>query len=377
MRKYPQIILFFFLLIGSVQVFGQSDSLSSPTPRLQLVHADSLVSISRDNEEITEVIGNVEFIQGDAYMLCDRAILWQQTNRTRLRGHVVIYDGKRTLKADRVDYDGEQRIEKAAGHVVFESKNRKLTANRLDYHQQEEWAEAIGDVTFQDLDERTSVKGRKAYYDRKKDYGYVEGDPQLTKADSTSGELFVIDGLKIEAWGSENRAVVTDSVRITKGDLTAHCMHADYRPDEHILYMNGNPIIWHRDFKMQGDSIDVTLNDTQFTGGLIRGKARIVSKDSTHEDVLTGNHITISVDQDTIRNILVEGQASSVYNIRPEEKDNSTDEGVNSVTGDRIVLIFKDEKLSRVRVLSEPGQCMGTYKPKNDMSETKTEGKSQ
>lgn len=363
----------FLLLIGYLPLLAQSDSVQTAKPRLRLVHADSLISISRDNEDVTEVIGHVQFIQGDAFMVCDRALFWQKTNRSRLRGHVVIYDGKRTLKADRVDYDGEQRIEKAIGNVVFESKNRILQANRLEYHQKEEWAEATGNVTFQDLDEKTSIKGKRAFYDRKNDYGYVEGDPRLTKADSTSDELFVINGLKIEAWGSENRAVVTDSVRITKGDLLAHCSHADYRPDDHVLYMMGNPIIWHRDFKMQGDSIDVSLEETQFTGGLIRGKAQIVSKDSTHEDILTGNHITITVDQDTIRSVLVEGQATSIYNIIPEEEEDTSEEGTNTVTGDRIVLLFEDEKLTRVRVISDPGQCLGTYKPKTDQSQSKVE----
>jgi hypothetical protein len=42
------------------------------------------------------------------------------------------------------------------------------------------------------------------------------------------------------------------------------------------------------------------------------------------------------------------------------------EEGVNSVTGDRLVMTFESDRLEHVLVESNPGQCTGVYKKKEE-----------
>ena len=358
-------------LVGLFLVFGKNSpwALSSvskyePEERLRLVHADSLVSISRDGEEIAELMGHVQLVQGAAYLRCQKARLWQNENRAILSGDVTIHDGKRTLWSDRVYYDGKTRTEEAVGHVILESGQRRITARKLNYDQELQQARAHGDVVISDLVEMATLEGDSAFYDRTRDYGFVEGRPRLAKKDSVSKELMIVQGLKIEAWGENQRVIVTDSVRIEKGDLIASCRQAEYRTEEDALILLEMPVVWHRDQQMRGDRIDIQLEELDFRGGLIEGNAEIISKDSTYEDVLKGRQITVEASRDTIRKVVIEGQASSVYHVFDEDQQERQEQGINTVTGDRLVLTFDGDRLDRVNVESNPAQSTGTFIPK-------------
>jgi len=364
-----------FLLVVAESCALSQDTDLKPRERLRLVdEADSLVINTIGGQDIWEIWGHVHLAQGDAQLLCDRASWWQNDDRVILKGNVMIYDGKRTLLADRVDYDGKTRMERSSGNVSLQSGEKKLVARRLNYSRDKELASAYGDITITDLVERASIKGYEAIFDRALDYGMIQGNPQLTMEDTTSGENMVVHGVKIEAWGEDQRVVVTDSVRIEKGELRAVCQMAEYRANDDLLVLERTPTVWHRDQEMIGNRIDIQLDDLQFRGGVIQGEAEIISRDSTYEDLLKGQRITVEVDQDTIRKVVVDGQASSFYHIFEEGENERIEQGVNSVTGDRIILTFEGGRLERVKVESDPGQCMGTFTPKEEEGKIKEKG---
>ena len=338
--------------------------------RVRLVHADSLINVFDDGKEVTELFGNVRLVQGEAYLECHQAKLWHTENKALLTGDVNIYDGKRTLTGDRVEYEGKTRTEEAIGNVLFLSGDRRLTAHRLAYSQESEVAKARGDVVITDLVEKATVQGDTAIYDRKNDYGLVRGKPMLTRQDSVSGDTMVVRGLTIEAWGDDQRVVVSDSVRIEKDELRAVCQKAEYHAEGDSLILENLPVVWHRDHEMRGERIDILLNGVSFQGGIIKGRAEVISSDSLYQDVLKGGEIIVEVRRDTIRKVVVNGQASSLYHVFEEDQQGRMEQGVNTVTGDRIELFFDGDRLDRVVVKSSPARCSGTFKPNEGRQKT-------
>src|SRR4030042_2017591 len=79
--------------------------------RIRLVHADRMESATVGTEVVRKLIGNVRLSQGSAYMDCDEAVLSGGEEKARLKRNVKIFDGKRTLWADEVDYDGRKKVE--------------------------------------------------------------------------------------------------------------------------------------------------------------------------------------------------------------------------------------------------------------------------
>lgn len=353
-----KITLFFILWTGFEYVIAMDSQQAAPTERPRLVRADSLIGLVVNDRDVRELRGDVQIIQGEAFIFCDRAKWWEDDDKILLAGDVRIFDGEHTLEADRVDYDGKAKTETATGHASLVSGNRRIEADRLVYSQESGIMTAHRHVVFTDFLERATLRGHEAVYERESDYGRMTGKSRLVRTDSTSGEEMIVDGHIMEVWSEENRVVVTDSVQMNKGDLSASCRKAEYLSDENRLLLEEMPLVLHRNQEMRGTRIDVLLEGIEFKGGVIHGDAEIVSVDTSYKDILTGQTITIEAEKDTIRKVIVEGQATSVYHVQDEERG---EEGVNTVSGDRIVIGFQGTKLARVLVESDPGQCTGVY----------------
>lgn len=356
-------IILFVWLAGILSAADKVD-------RLRLVQADSLAVETVGSRSIQKAYGHVEMVQGDAFMKCDRATNYQDENRALLQGQVILFDGKHKLWADEVLYEGKLQTETATGHVRLETDQRTLRADWIRYDRENSRALAKGDVHFDDMIQKAIVTGQVAEYDRKADYGWVEGDPVFTKIDTTAKDTLRVLGRKMEVWGEQKRVAVTDSVRILKGDVDGVCFFAEYLPDSSWLKLSGLPRLRQKDQEMTGDTILIRLKETKFAGGMIRGKAQVISHDSTSENTLQGRQIFIEADADTIRKVIVEGQAYSRFRVSNTD-DKKDEEGINTITGDRLEMTFEDNQVSWIRVESSPGLCEGTYTPV-DMDTVKT-----
>ncbi|OVE78875.1 hypothetical protein BVY01_04110 [bacterium I07] len=357
MKRCLPITLFSCFLLSQ---FGLAMETAQQTNRPRLVYADSLIGSVRDGREVRQLWGNVEIVQDSAILHCDHAIWWEDVDLIDLIGRVFINDGTRILESDTVRYDGKHKIETATGRVKLTSGKRMLETRWLRYWQENEKAEAKGDVVVNDFIEMAVLTGVRAEYDRNKDYTRVEGNPRFTKTDSVDSTKLIVSGVIMEAWGENQIILIQDSVRIDKGALTAMCRMAEYHSDDDILFLKNLPVVWHRKQRMKADSIDIHLQGVSFQGGVLRGSSEIQSLDSLYSDVLKGELIEITASEDTIRQIVIEGQASSQYY---NTDDDSGDPGKNVFSGDRIVLHFTGDKLKAVKILSEPGQSSGTYSP--------------
>jgi len=344
-------------------------SAAAGAERLELVWADSIVVEKLENETVQRLYDNVRMVQGEAFMHCDRAVNWEDRNRARLTGHVVLYDGRHSLEADEVDYDGDRRIETATGNVRVRTGERVLRADWLEYEQETARVRARGNIRLEDLVEGTVLTGRAAGYDRKADYGFVEGDAVLIRADTTAQDTLRISGRKMEAWGGSQQVSVTDSVRILKGGVEGASLFAEYWPDSSRIILSGLPRLHQRGEEMTGDTIVIRLEGAKFAGGMICGRAQIISRDSTagntEENTLQGRRIFIEASADTLRRVIVEGEAYSRFRVSEAEdrEDRDNPEGINTITGDRLVMTFADNRVTWIRVESSPGLSEGTYTP--------------
>ncbi len=340
-----------------------NDQKKEKNDKLKLIHADSLVTHIINNEEVTTLYGNVKLDQGNAMLFCHKATLYRSRRFAILQKQVQICDGMHTLWANMVEYNGNESIETATGNVRVKTNNRVLNADKVVYNQIEKTTVALGNVIVRDLVEHVVLYGDEAFYDKQKDYAFVKGRTQVVKTDTTTSEKLTINGLRIDAWGQEDKVVVSDSVSIVKTHLNAECGKGIFLAQKDTLLLMDSPIVRQKRHRMKGDTIYICIRNMNFNGGIIRGKAEIISKDSTSQDELRGGKITIIAENDTIKEVLVSGQASSIYYINEENE-----RGKNLLTGDKIKLIFKNDSLKKVNVFSDPGLCTGKYTPTKSKS---------
>jgi lipopolysaccharide export system protein LptA len=351
MRFYPVLVLI-LSMVALPCISGSG--------RLELIQAGQGELIKINNREIRKLTGNVFFRQGDAYLRCYEALFEMSRDRVTLINQVEVFDGKHRLFADRIIYDGIGKTEKAYGHVQLEQEGRFLTADSVFYQQENQQAHAFGEARLRDLLEKAVLSSDMIYFDRIADYGIAYGNPEIIRIDKTHGDSLVIRGITMEGWGESGIAIVRDSVHIRQDDMSAFSSRAVYNSRNEILMLYGFPHMIEKQRVCSGDSIMVRLRQSEFDGGVIYGHAVIHTLDNLYQDSLKGRLMTIQVESDTNRVVIVEKEAENTYHIF---NDNEKYEGVNMIDGDRIVLEFKGDKLTYVRVESDPAESRGTFVP--------------
>ena len=111
---------------------GQPAGTDSST--VEIVQARSLEIISKNQEMIRKLKGEVRLRQKDALMFCDSAVL-DNANNVVAKGHVVIRQGDSlNIFADSLHFVGGTRIADLFGDVVLRNGEKKLFTTRLNYN---------------------------------------------------------------------------------------------------------------------------------------------------------------------------------------------------------------------------------------------------
>lgn len=335
--------------------------MGSAQDRLRLVSADRLEGTVENGVPVKRLLGHVRLVQGNAFLECEDALWWEDSQRIRLMHQVVIHDGERTLRADEVDYNGKLKVERASGHVVLERGMQRMLADVLIFWQESRLASAKGRVQLEDSKEHLTLIGEEMVFDQAREYGFSEGNPQLIRWDTTSAQNhWYGTGKKMEFWGKQARVVMTDSVWIHQENTEAHAQIAEYWTKDSLLVLRRGPRIFQNNRKMEADSIAIYLEGTRFREAHLIGSAQIVSEKDSIRDELYGKKIRIYARGDTLEKVIVTEQAKSIFTILDESH---IPQGRNTVTGDEIEIVFEGDQIKTVAVKSRPGLCVGEYVP--------------
>jgi len=340
-----------------------------------LVHADKLQGQKAGEENIRQFIGNVKFKQGKALLTCDRATQYELAGRFILTGNVAFVDTAKSLFGDKITYYDATRISYIEGNTRLVDSSKTLTSDRLRYLEKEERAFADGHVRLADNKENISLRGEHTEYDQEKGYAKTTGDAVLTKIDSTDGDSLVIFGGLFEMFDDGDRFVVTDSVRLLRGEIEAFCDSLEYLKTENMLKLANNPSIRQGRQYLTGRSVSLLLDDARVQAIHIIGDAIVATTvDSTLKtkvpfDLLTGQDMMVYVTDEKIDSVRIKDRATSYYHVIEDGRE----KGLNKVLGDELFITFKQDTLNRVRVLSSPGASVGEFHPPAFASDIETE----
>lgn len=397
-------IWYLCLLSGSAAGYAQQRNL------LEVFHADSLVSSVSSNIEQKEFQGNVRMRQGNVYIDCDRAIQHITENFVELMGNVVIRQDTLTLKTDRGLYYNEEHYATTRDGIFLNDGHVTLTARGGSYHTQNKIAtfeqnvfvdEPSAEIKSQQLvyfrdsskalasdsvairfkSENVLIAGDTVihYIDEKRsifpanpvmwqvDSSWVKRDSLQTAADSLRLDTLsiVADYMRAER-DSANKFTATGNVEIVRGKFSAASQQVEYLRSDSLVYLRERPTLWYESNQIRGDSIVVGLANSTIDWLQVFGAAFSVSQSKENEtDTLappnrynqtTGKNITFRFEDEQLHQIVVDGNAISLYFLFDKGKLN----GVRKESGDKIIIDFKDGKAAFIRTLKG---VEGTYFP--------------
>jgi len=392
--------LLFFLLLITRHGFSQEK---------EPVHfsADSN-TVSRNGEEIAvRYTGHVVITQGGTRLLADEATYLRKVQRVHLPQGVVVEDslkdrGRVRIRADRAIYDhADQRAEltgrvaahdstatltsesmtywrankraEAAGSVTLEDGGRRLQANQMAYFVEDRRAVAQGQVLLADSARSVTVTGSHAEYAADSESGWVTGDPELVRTAAEGAPATIVRADQLEFFAKENRSLATGHVHVIRGKLEAFCDTVTFFEAQDRFVLAGSPravqvtqkdTLIRYENELLGQQMEILVKDNEAAEITVSGAARAEStrleakRYPGQTSYANGKSVRLFAKDEQVTQIVVEGNATSLYHLPPDEGKSAGD--VNEASGDTIRVFFEDGEVSRVLVC---GGVVGHYRP--------------
>lgn len=327
--------------------------------------------------------------------------------RARFRNGVVLNDQKSTLRANNGEYFSVERKAIFGGGVKVDNDSGTITSRDLVYWRDSREAFATGNVVVTTKN-NARLAGDTVHHRPAEGYTVARGHPKVVKIDTVlSGDSLgtirrdttIITAMKMEVFrGDYDEYVATDSVRLVRGDLQAIARRARFLPGDDIITLGPNlprprdtsaadslhakqdsasssdavagvtprsygmaPVLWYGKSQLTGDSITVLSREKKLRAIIVHRDAFAVTQGvpPTRYDQLAASRLFFDVEGDTIRRVLAEEDASSIYYVNSSGKPS----GVNRASGDTILITFKDGKASRIRIMGRKSRAEGEYFP--------------
>jgi len=334
---------------------------------LKLVHADLFRRMQVKREIVQELSGCVKLTQGKTTIECDKAVQRIDAQIYELIGNVSIYDDAKQLYADTVFVFEAEGRQVASGNVVSITKNDSTFADHVTYYQDEDRAICIGNVKIIYPEEKTVITGNKVDNFRQDKIAEVTQSASLIQYDTlgVAQTQIVADTLKVSKDGDETEAM--NNVIITKPKIKATCDFAKYSKDLNEIVLTGTPKIKHGMYNIAGDSLKLYLADSKLKEAFVLGNAKTSSPADTllggeWENELTGKSMQFFFLAEDLKRIIVEMQATSIYHLIEDDEY----KGANKLSGDQIMVEFKESHVDKIIVKSDPDVAAGTYSPPSE-----------
>ncbi len=378
--------------------------------QLVVNNADSLVVRTIGGETIRELAGRVDMTQERVRIRCDRAIQNITRNTVQLSGSVIITqdtltmrgpeafydgnlrrafcergvelnDGKVTLTAEAGSYRTADRVAFFQRRVLVRDSATEIASRELTYERDSAKAIATGEVFITLRENNTLITGDSVIHYLKKKITFIPLHPRLWqtdttivrrdsltgRADSTRIDTLTVTGVTMEAYrDSTARYIVRDSVEIVRSRLSARCGEARLFRADSIAILRSNPIVWHEQNQITGDSIAVRLASGKLRSVDVEGNAFAVSRSRPTEkdtvfppgrfDQAKGKRITMLFRDDDIDSVIIVKTAQRVYYLY----DGKALNGVGIESGDRMFIRFEN---GQARTIKTVGGIEGIYHP--------------
>lgn len=318
-----------------------------------------------------------------------------RTNLAAFKSEVVGVNPDYTMTSDTLQYNSKTKIiyfkdettikDKEGGVAVYKSgfynTNRKLSALTIGEIETAEYKikgdeyfiddaskfyKAKGRVVMTSKEDNMLIFGDDTFYDKKTGISKVYGNAYVAKIDDDLDTLFISADTLVSIENKDpkkKRLLAYHQVKIFKKDLQGIADSLVYLAADSTIFFYTEPALWSSGNQMTADSIRIRLKNNKIDKLYMVANSFVVSVDSlTNFNQIKGRNMTTSFNGTTISNVLVEGNAESIYYIL-EEREAEVDSlqlkltfmvGMNKMICSKMKIIFKDGKVNTVNAYVRP-----------------------
>ncbi len=272
--------------------------------------------------KIADILGPSRIVSDSGYIYTDRGWYNTITEESRLfdRSQVYSNDGMKVLIGDTIFYNRLSGDGEVFGNMYLEDKERKtiLRGNYGSYNEQTEYGLATDSAFVVDYSQLDSL--------------FLHGDTLIMSTDSIYRNVKAFHNVRF--WRSDIQGV-SDSLHYSSRDS--------------MIYMIGNPVVWNESNQILGYQINVYLNDSTVDKAHIIDYALAIQDRGIEDQYnqLSGREMTAFFNNGELYNVLVEGNAMSLYYL---VEDDGTVIGLNKTESPYLSMDIEEEKLQKLKL---------------------------
>lgn len=267
-------------------------------------------------------------------------------------------------------YDTDKEKAQFSVNALLVTSQQKLTGDSLFYDRNAKTGRAFRNVRLIDTSQKSIIFGGYAEFKQEKSEALITVNPIYARIVNNDTLFIAADTLYHRDIDSvDNFLNAYHHVKVFKTDLQAMSDSASLNTKDSLLQLFKNPMLWSTRSQATSKLIKVYIGKSTVNGFKLESNAFLIQQvDSLNTDKfnqLTGRSIEGLIRNDTVRKVVIIGNAEALYYVKNKEAL----AGLNKTTTSEINMWFKNDEIDRVTL--KP-QVDGVVTPMKDVDPEST-----
>lgn len=272
-------------------------------------------------------------------------------------GVTTIQDEGRMIVSNKSFYDDSTNVAIFVGNVCISDSNQIICADSIRYDEDAKIGKAFGNVVSRDTVENITVECERMDYNDSTSYVIATGRPLMTSLVENDTLFLSADTLYSFSRDTVNfdslRVIVAQkNVRLYKSNFQAICDSLVYDAADSLFQFFFDPVLWSDTSQFTADVISVFLKDEKIDKVELNQKAFLInSPDEVYFNQIKGRTIIANFENDTLRNMLVNGNGETLYYVQDDAKAYIT---ANKTQCSNMKVYFKENQVQDIMFYGQP-----------------------
>lgn len=308
---------------------------------------------------------SVQLDNPEYLMRCDTLVYYTPKSKAYFHSRTTITSDTNYLACENGWYNTKRGIARLGKNTYLRSGHRELFTDSLFYDRNKNRSLAWKGIQIFDTAENLRLTGRRGLYQQEPSESFIT-DSALARQHQQSDTFYLhADTLKriYDSAGNPQLKAYYKS-RIFHPAFQAQADSITYVPEDSIIYMNKQPILWYEHYQLSGEKMRIKTDGKGDIEQLIVPKnAFIIDKDrETLYNQVKGDQLTGYFQNNELKRMHVSGNARAIY--FPKDK-NDQYIGINKINSSAIRVLFKDKEIEEIHFLEKPDATIHPIKKNN------------
>ena len=244
-------------------------------------------------------------------------------------------------------------------------QNQVLTGDSIYYERKTGYGQAFKHAMLKDTVQKTVLTGNYGELRRMKGFSFMTDSAMVEMIDKKDTLFLHSDTIYATFDTNKNikNILCYYKVKFFRNELQGMCDSISYHGRDSTMYMYHSPVLWSDKNQLTGDSIKMTMLNSQIDSMILYNSAFIISKDDTNKfNQVKGRDMVGIFKNNELYKINVFGNSETVYFGREEDR---TLIGITKIQASDMLIFIEKNKFKSITYYNEP---KGATSPESQVS---------